>query len=699
MSGGLLGLQRNATILRYNGDGTVTVALIDSASVKDAQNEYVIDLPIAYSDGQGAFIGGYPEPGTPVTIEQAQGCWSFSNYSKPDNIFSKNSALQGSSFSEIFGNIMEEFRPGRLLIQSTGKANHIILDKKEGILIGTGETFVSADPKRNILSHNYDTAYSFTKASRKIDSVIKRDLNPNALRNIEGSILESTNYDDTLKIVGMDPDQIVATVTTSQTTRNLPLVENHEIIYEFSNLEAPLGFTTDKEEYEKYKTSFAPQISSTILRSDSRANTFNITLHNPNYLIEQIKGTGVDTFGNILDINRGALPIGKNKASFIENEDIMDAFKKIRAEHRKALAYHFEINTRKQQTNNDLFEVPLSSFIEDNMGRYLSTFFVDIDKEGQFKINVSSSSETGNVSLPVRYINSTILAFEDGQISNPNAFVQEDEFIDIYLQDFSVSGRFDPKPVYQSTKGISLVGDEGPVGPTDVIKKSPILLNTPFHNILDAGFVFTDAWYDRNEAVGGGIVRRPVGSRLNSATQGYGKPIQHEFLVSDKIKVSGENANAGGRSGSINLDGFLQLGLGANTIDRQSLWLDTAGGIISTIGRDKRGVSYCATLDGDMLVQIGGVGVGTESDSRFSDENDAVKAGALDIRVLRTDGQITVIRIDGNGVIVTSPGRITLESQQDLTLRARGQLNLEGETISFFEGISKRSVMRTGKDI
>jgi hypothetical protein len=698
MPGGVLGLQRNATILHYNGDGTVTVALNDSAVLKDAQNEYKIDLPIAYSDGLGAFIGGWPEVGTPISIEQAQGCWSFSNYSKPDNVFSKNESLQGTSFDELFGNIMEDFRPGRVLIQSSGRANRIYLDKEDGILIGTAASSMHLDPKKSILSHNYDSEYSFTLANRHITSTIKRDLGSNSLRNIEGSILEDHNYENSLTEIGMDPDQITAPITSGSLIRNLPLVESREIVYELSNLQASLAFSTDAKEIEKYGSSYTTN-DNTVLRTDSRTNTFNLNLYNPNHLIEEIKGTGVDTFGNILDLNRAALPIGKNKASFIDNEDLTDAFKKIRAEHRKSLAYHFEINARKQQTDNETFNVPLSSSIEDNMGRFLSTFFVDIDKEGQFKINIPSSSETGNVALPVRYINSTVLAYEDGQISNPNEFVQEDEFIDIYLQDFSVAGRFNPKPAYQSTKGIKLVGEEGDVGPIDTIKKEAILVNTPFHNILDAGFTFTEEWYSRNSAVGGGIVRRPVGSRLNSADQGYGNSIQYDKIVSNEIKVNGEGANAGGRSGTINLDGFLQLGLGANTIDRQSLWLDTAGGIVSTIGRDKKGISCCASLDGDLLIQVGGVGVGASTDGRFSDESDSVRAGAIDIRVLRTDGQITVIRIDKTGVIVTSPGRITLESQQDLTLRARGQLNLEGETISFFEGVSKRSVMRTGKDV
>jgi hypothetical protein len=700
--GGLISLSRRATILKYNGDGTVVIRLDDASTLKDDQNTHTVDLPISYADGLGALIIGYPEVGTPINVEQAQGEWRINGFVKPDHVFANDGTLQGALFEESSGDLVEEFNPGSILLQTSGKANRLLLNRDEGILIGTAKSSEHLDPRRSIISHNYPAEYAFTSAHRQISSVVKRDLEPNSIRNIEGSILDDHTYDDSLTTIGMDPEQIVAPRTSSGTVRNLPLVEHRELIYELENTDPTLNFSTDREESEKYDLSFTSYSNDKVLRTQSRTNVFNLNLYTPNHLLEEIKGTGVDIFGNILDINRAALVIGKDKASFIDNENLVDAFKNIRAEHRKSLAYHFEVNARKQQVENEIFEVPPSSEIENNMGRFLSNFFVDIDKEGQFKVNVPSSSETGNIPLPVRYINHSVLAYEDDQISDPNLLTQEDEFLDIFLQDFSVAGRFPPKSVYQDIPGITLVGDEGDVGPIDTIKKEPIKLNTPYHNILDAGFVFTKEWQKRtkeaeiNTPVDAGIVRRPVGSRLNSTEQGYGDKIQLEDIVSKEIKISGDGANAGGRSGSMNLDGSLQLGIGANTVDRQSLWLDTAGGIISTIGRDRRGVSYCANLDGDMLVQIGGVGVGSATDSRFSNENDAIRQGALDIRVLKDDGQLTVVRIDAQGVIVTTFGRLTLESQQDMTLRARGQLNLEGEMINMFEGVSKRSVKRNG---
>jgi hypothetical protein len=62
------------------------------------------------------------------------------------------------------------------------------------------------------------------------------------------------------------------------------------------------------------------------------------------------------------------------------------------------------------------------------------------------------------------------------------------------------------------------------------------------------------------------------------------------------------------RSGQVNLDGSLELNIGANTIDRQSLWLDTAGGIVGNVGRDLNNNSLILGMDGNAFVQVGSNG-------------------------------------------------------------------------------------------
>src|SRR5690606_18370037 len=123
---------------------------------------------------------------------------------------------------------------------------------------------------------------------------------------------------------------------------------------------------------------------------------------------------------------------------------------------------------------------------------------------------------------------------------------------------------------------------------------------------------------------------------------------------------SGDNANAGGRSGTITLDGMLSLAIGANTIDRQSMWLDCAGGIVSNVGRDINDISYAGRFDGDVLVQIGGATVG--DDSRFSHLNNAYKPGVFDLRIA-TGGMMHILRFDESGLRIYTPGEIDMVSE------------------------------------
>ena len=170
-------------------------------------------------------------------------------------------------------------------------------------------------------------------------------------------------------------------------------------------------------------------------------------------------------------------------------------------------------------------------------------------------------------------------------------------------------------------------------------------------------------------------------------------------FVTNEIIQSGPNANAGGRSGMINTDGMITVNIGANTVDKQSLWIDTAGGVISQLGKDKRGISYMGTLDGDLMLQIGKGKI--SGDSRFIDETNTA-GGTLDIRVVNSSEQLAIIRIDDTGVYVTSPGRVEISAQQQLMLKSNTEIAMEAPLISVYSqsgsGIA-RTIKRTGNDI
>jgi hypothetical protein len=166
----------------------------------------------------------------------------------------------------------------------------------------------------------------------------------------------------------------------------------------------------------------------------------------------------------------------------------------------------------------------------------------------------------------------------------------------------------------------------------------------------------------------------------------YIQPLSH--VVSDTIQLSGSNANAGGRSGSISLDGSLELNLGANTVDRQSLWVDTAGGIVANIGRDRNSRSAIIGMDGDFYLQIGGFGV--SGDARFAQLNNGNYGAVLDLRVSCGGGYVNMVRIDQHGITVMSPGNIALHSKGNMTLTADGNLTIDASTVT----IQQRYVLK-----
>jgi hypothetical protein len=488
----------------------------------------------------------------------------------------------------------------------------------------------------------------------------------------------------------MDNISNVSTITTQDYYRNLPLNESRKVFFEFEEKSDGNSFTDDFNESLKYSSQINLN-SYTPLRTDTKDTSFDLNLYAPNKLIEKIEGTGVDNLSNIIDLNRNILPIGNESFGFQENENKTNAFANIRAIHRKSLAFHFEINARKSLNNYDVYQNKPSSN-RDDYSRDRSTLFFDIDKEGQFKANIPMSSEIGNIGLPTRYINSSVLAYEQKKIRNPNEYFVNENNIDIFIEDYSNnkpkvdnSGNLNEINPY---RGVNLIDEFGNLA-KDRFSDLPIKLNTVFHDITKAGFQFTKERAEIGPIFGFMQDYLSISSRLDN--------IQYDNIVAPEIITSGSNANAGGRSGTINLDGSLNISIGANTVDRQSLWLDTAGGIVSTIGRDKRGISYSSTLDGDVIIQIGGPTIGSSEDSRFSKENNASKAGVLDIRVLDKDGsQASILRFDEKGLTIYSFGRMEFASQQGMVFRTNGDMLFEAENIGFHYATTPRYIKRNG---
>lgn len=612
---------------------------------------FPVSIPAAWRGPKGEFSGGYPQRGSMVWCGMAQGnTWVIVGYAEPDG----DSSFDSDGTRRVD---LTKIRPGRYVTLVNNDVHHIV-DPKDGIISGDSTDFMQADPDKSIFSTRFDQNMYFTQAHRTITGPVLRYVQPSDSTNVIDSALTGHAFNDSLKKVGLDPKSV-----TSRTFFNNPaFTESRSIYYEF---EHSYSYSNDADELNIHQGGDAKQITPNP-RREIRSDTMSLGLDNPNYLVESVVGTMVDVYGNIVDINRNILPNGQIKElSFSQsNKNSSEVFQSLRNQTRKSIAYHFELNARK-----DTFDLPKYNDTTD-YGRSRSRLSLDIDKEGQFKINIPASSEEGNIGLLVRHENFSNLKGADldtaDQTGNRNAFIRNGtDNSDIKLDAFG--------------KGvISLISNDKTIkpytAPVDRITGKSITLGTAFHDItaglylhkINQPYVLTNGYPE---------------SILNQVT-----PITD--VVSTNIITSGTGANAGGRSGTISLDGMLSVSIGANTIDRQSLWLDMAGGAVINIGRDRFLRSLSAQFDGDVLIQIGGATV--DNDSRFpgSNFNNDIRDGALDIRIMNS-GSMHIIRCDKQGLKIHTPQAIDVVAESDIRLKSvRGNIYLDAENIYVYSGKS-----------
>lgn len=654
-----IGLLKRGTIVSYIPEtGEVKIQLNDAQAIRGSNSlPITAPLPLSLFYNNGLFIGSRPVEGTPVIVGQGVG-----------------NKYYISSFVTENPNALPALKSGELLIKSN-EDTKISLNKDNNINIGSNSTKIHIDTgsknniKTNLITLNFHNENHFTQASRNVSGLVKRDLKYNDNFD-QNSKLENDTYDSKFKLIGMDPSATVNDATVGP-IKNPAFVESRELIYEFQNLSKVSNDLNESYHYSASKRN--KDTYSFPNRRASRADTLSLTLLEPNYLIETIKGTVIDIFGNILDINRNPLPVGKDKNTIRveKTEDKQDSFIKIKELERKSLAYHFEINARKnlnQKSNSinstaDLLDINSNT---DN-SRIRSRFFVDIDKEGQMKVNIPASSETGNISLLTRYENYSSFGTEDN--GNPNKLIYREDNLDIFLDSFAApSSSFSEIGLLQSKERGSIKIKDGDAdgAPLDRITENHIKHGTAHHDIMKSCYLHQSKDF----------INYQKGTTSPLTVDIISIPLL-EKVVSDTIETSGDNANAGGRSLSINLDGAMEMSIGANTVDRQSLWLDTAGGIVANIGRDKNMRSAIVNMDGEFYMQVGGFGI--VGDSRFVKQNNGAVAGVVDLRVFGAGGFSHLVRIDNNGVSVLTPGNVAVHAGGDMKLTADANMTIEAE--------------------
>jgi len=722
-----VGLVRKGSIVSYDSTtNTMQVQLTGGSSAKNNTQSIPAPGNFPYIDSNGFFIGALPPKNTAITLAQGSGGQYYQVGYITDNIDN-----------------IPDLDLGQLLIYSS-ETSKIILDDDSNITLGSDidniHIFAGSQqyPQTNLITITFENENHFNQAFREVGGQIKRDTQPNpqAASSSGDTKLEDDSYDRQLVVIGLDP-----TATSNDLlggpSKNPPLVEHRQMIYEF---QYKSGIDNDILEAGKYgsATSQTQANYTTPNRRSSRSDTMSLSLVAPNFLMEEIKGTVVDIFGNILDINRMPIPVGMSSSTTLKSGGTTGttnpavSYQNIRALERKSIAYHFEINARKDPAPAN--QGNALGINDDNYNAKLqrSRFSFDVDKEGQFKLNVPASSESGNIPLLTRAENYSTFATTDG--SNPNQlwFIQNGQSIsqDIFVDSFAAP----MKTPSSAASGFDIAFDHGSIilqdynsqanlGPQDRISQfaqnnssnsSPynIRHGTAYHDILQTCIAQQQT---------ASVLKWPVG-QVDSpniiVTDGYGSTATTDgYSIKSALKTSSEwsppptipitdlsnvvsstikigsvgasstsssppgtaNGNAGGRSGSINLDGSLELNIGANTVDRQSLWLDTAGGIVANVGRDINQRSLIMGLDGDALIQIGGYGV--SGDARFTAlGQDGQYNGTLDIRVMN-NGFVHMIRVDSTGITIMSPGNISMHAGQNMIISADGEIEIDCEAL------------------
>lgn len=590
-------------------------------------------------------------------------------------------------------------------------------------------------------------AYTVSQAGFEACGIVRRDIRPND-ESLDAAIFDpllDLGAEQLLEEVGRDPTHDVTHGTRRSSTgdqtaaaatfRNPPFIERRGVLYEFGT-GWNVGTRQDEEDLLKGR-GLPVRIPSD--RREHRSNVLSLSLLYPNELMESVDGTLVDIFGNLLDINRSVIqpPSGGEPAALLES---------MLENARHTVVLHREINTRKGWVYlgygiPNLVEIPDVSDASGNAGDR-SRWFVDVDKEGLTKINIPATSETGNVPCLVRHETSSAVKVDDNGGGQPDGRSEGDarrlfrndleagqQRQDVFLDQFGPGGIAVRHVQSRSSRAADLSPDNRLSGePTSYVEGSWASLpakvqgGTAFHSITQTAAKLLAASMNQLSYETVDREAQPPerdGAALNSE-------VIQSFLASVGEAVQLDDAgrptnypNAGGRSLHANLDGSVELSVGANTIDRLSWVMDTAGGIVARLGRDRYGRSAILHLDGSLAMEVGGYDfVGPSSDKapdrRFSDRPATLKrdpnvfrAGKIVIRVRRAnragsgpdqdgDNLDQVLIVDENGISIQATGQLSLKSTMDLVLQSDGQIVLDSKVLTIGTGDHKRMVLKQG---
>lgn len=614
---------------------TVTIKMLDRVETK----RFVCPLPQpAALNSSGIFVS--PSIGTTVVVGFGYNEAPFIVATLPRSSYAEDLTLAQNT-TDFFSTDASypNLRPGEIALQ--GKlGSQLLLNDRGDVDLQYGDSCFKFD-RGDVASHKTGSEYVNTEAYRKVSGAVRRDLRK-TVRQIEEVFdkLFDPSYDRFLSNIGKNPELSVATITSgsgeTEIIRNPGLVENRELTYEFVRSDQVGTF---KQENDRLTPAAEFNLDQPNRRDLVRADVLSLNPTVPNNLSEEIKGTLVDRYGNILDLNRNIINFteidAKGGLERLQKEDVLL---------RRSIKYHFEINSRKPPTQEVRYDIldARDDVVPIKNGYLHSRWQVDVDGEGLTKINIPASTNTGNIPLLTRYVNTAMREERnDWSFRDENAV----DVLHLAYGELSDEGGIDiDSPGYVPQN----VAAEGEPGAGQEIK-------------------YRTAWHDlpktAEELFGPVLGGQPDPGGLRATT---------DVLVNTPDGLG----NAGGRSVHTNLDGSLELNVGRDTADAKSFVLDTAGSVIYRIGKDYNENSVITQVDGHVKVQVGGDTI--EADSQVT--NPSVKF------FIDSDSGFHQIEINENGVFIKSAAgkNLVLESGNNLVLKAAGQALFHGELISLY---------------
>lgn len=458
----------------------------------------------------------------------------------------------------------------------------------------------------------------------------------------------------------------------SNVIRNPAFAEKREMILEFADSFFVRDALTETELAQEFPQTLSQMDKSIAkrrgygtneqnfdnLRYSSRTNLLKM---DSNVIIERVEGTLVDIFGNVLDLNYNKLPLPQltntGKAGIQQAHDMLN----------RSVAYHFQLNSR-----NTTSQTPKGT----------NKFNLDIDKEGQFKLNVPRSSNSGTTP--------TLSIFTD-----TSDIGSRTDIINTQLSQSSIAA---PTGGNAGTAyhDMTLVADR-------LIRHSIQTIN-PIREFGNTSGVLVNGDTPNIEY----IVNSSI---LTSSAPTYTTTIsvaEEEPAISSEI----DPLHSGGRSGQLNLEGSMELSIGADEVDGKSIMLDTDGSMVSWFGMDDNGRSIITNADGSVLLNIGG--------GQTQDQNgkDILQKGSLEIRVNLIDESVVgegqagevrdnkktsdhIITITPQGIVISSGNGtpVIVRSSGDMMFEAAGRMSLKAKEMLVSAGGYARKISAKKGDI